>query len=146
MKRAWKTRLVGLLVLLAATTTGVVAYGWEKDADFRASVHDHVFSRVVARGDGSCSVHFKLSFQAPSSAYSAPEPGRNYYRFRAKVDLSERHTVLSPQFANNKPGRRMYQWYHDTSSDGCWGKELHKVFNVDVEGCRNRNCRVRPFE
>ena len=145
--QVWLKRLLSVSVLIQAGAFAFVANGWEKEGRINASVHDHVFHKMVIEqlGDG-CVVNFRLSFRAPSAGYSDPEKGRNYYRFKARVKLSEGETVYSPQFANNKPGNRAYWWSEDTTEAGCWGKKLHKLYNVDVEGCRNRNCRVRPFE
>ncbi|MBN2193376.1 MAG: hypothetical protein JW751_11220 [Polyangiaceae bacterium] len=111
------------------------------------SIHDHKFDRIETKrvGDG-CEVEYVLHFGAPAARYTDPAPVRNYYRFKARVSLSEGHRSFSPQFANRVPGRRVYRWKHDTTAEGCWAQKPHKVFYVDVEGCRNRNCKVEPFK
>jgi hypothetical protein len=145
--RDWSQRLIGLAALAGVTATSIAAYGWKMEGKINASIHDHAFYKVKMEqpGDG-CVVNFKLTFYAPSNGYQDPAKGRNYYRFKARVELSEGKTVFSPQFANDAPGRRSYRWSTDTTEEGCWAEKPHKLYNVDVEGCRNRNCRVKPFE
>jgi hypothetical protein len=143
----WTKLLVGIAAVTGLSTIALVASGWEKEGKINASIHDHLFHKAVIKQEGSgCVVSFKLSFLAPKAGYQAAERGRNYYRFKARVKLSEGKTVFSPQFANNAPGNRAYTWFTDTTGEGCWAEKEHKLYNVDVEGCRNRNCRVRPFE
>jgi hypothetical protein len=145
--QTWSKRLIGLAALFGVTVTAVAAYGWKMEGKINAKIHEHAFYKATMEQPGSgCVLNFKLTFYAPSTGYQAPEKGRNYYRFKARVELSEGKTVFSPQFANDAPGNRAFRWSTDTTGEGCWAQKPHKLYNVDVEGCRNRNCRVRPFE
>lgn len=145
--KVWSKRLVGLCVVVGSSTLAVTANGWEKEAEFRTSVHDHAFNKLAVTQAGSgCVVNYSIWFNAPYGGYEDPAKGRNYYRFKVRVTLSEGKTSFSPEFANRAPGKRVYKWSHDTTGEGCWGEQLHKVFNVDIEGCRNRNCQIEPFK
>ena len=145
--QTWSTRLTAIAALVGLSTIAVVANGWETDTKFNATVHDHSFHTLVMQRKGdSCVVDFKLSFRAPKERYQAADKGRNYYRFKARILLSERRLSFSRPFANDAPGNRAFHWSVDTTGDGCWAEKPHKIFNVDVEGCRNRNCRIRPFD
>lgn len=135
-----------LALIAMATTFAWVTHAWQLEAPFNTSVHEHGFHRLaVARVGDSCQIDFRLSFDAPRSGYASAEVGRNYYRFRARAMLTGGRKVLSPEFGNRAPGKRVYRWRHDTSDEGCWAADPQKVFAVDIEGCRNRNCRIAPF-
>ncbi len=145
--KIWTQRLTRVAAVIGISAMAVTAYAWEKEAKINASVHNHSFHRVVMeQPGGGCVLHFKLSFRAPSEGYQDAAKGRNYYRFKARVELSEGKTVFSPQFANDASGNRVYRWSTDTTGEGCWAAQPPKLYNVDVEGCRNRNCKVRPFQ
>ena len=144
--QTWNKRLTAVAALVGLSTIAVVANGWEAEAKFNTSVHDHTFHKLVMQQKGdSCVVDFKLSFRAPAARYQAPDAILNYYRFKAQVLLSEGKTLYSRPFANDAPGNRVFRWSVDTTGDGCWAQKPHKIYNLDVEGCRNRNCRIRPF-
>ncbi len=146
MGSRWRT-VLGLGTLAAGITTAAIAYGWEIDQAISTSIHHHTFDRVELErpGDG-CKLDVALHFSAPSSGYQDSAPVRNFYRFKARVSLSERHRIYSREFFNRVPGRRVYRWQHDTTAEGCWAATPAKVYFVDVEGCRVRNCTVEPFK
>lgn len=135
------------VTLAVATTIAIVAQGWEQDQAISTSIHAHPFDRIVIEAkDDSCVIAYRLYFLAPDGGYAHADAGRNYYRFKARVSFSDGKRSFSPEFSNRAPGKRMYRWQHDTTAEGCWGAKAHRVAYVDVEGCRNRNCKVQPFE
>lgn len=145
MTRGSLKALFGLGFVAAMTAAAWEAYAWRVDAELSASIHDHRFHKVTVQGTGTCNAEVAVYFQAPAGGYNHAEKGRNFYQFRAKVELSEQRVVLSPTFSNDQPGQRRFRFTHDTSSEGCWAKQAPKIFHLDVEGCRNRNCKVEPF-
>ncbi len=146
MGSRWRTTL-GLGALAAGLTTAAIARGWEVDQAINTSIHAHSFDRIeMERLGESCKLGFVLHFSAPSSGYQDPAPVRNLYRFKARVSLNDRRRVYSGEFVNRAPGRRVYRWQHDTTAEGCWAAQPAKIYYVDVEGCRVKNCTVEPFK
>lgn len=129
----------GLIVALGALAP-TDAFGWMQSTIFRASVHHHEFDKIAIENDG-CKLNVTLWFTAPEDRYSDPNPVRNQFRFDARVKLDDRE-FRTGVFRNEAPGRRRFHTVIDTTADGCWAKNEHKVRDVDVNGCRNRNCRV----
>jgi hypothetical protein len=130
------TALAGLAALYPAT-----AHGWSEKSGISATVNKHEFDQIEIESEG-CSVRVALYFTAPEAGYSDKKNTvRNYYRFRARIDLAGR-SFKSGIFSNDKTGRRRIRYVHDTSSEGCWAKQTQKLRGVHVEGCRNRNCKV----
>jgi hypothetical protein len=124
-------------VLLAGT-----ALAWTRQAEFEARVHKHVFTKIALE-TSDCQVRYRLEFVAPTEAY--PKTGEGVYRFHARIKLSEGRALLTPTFVNRSPGKRTYGGVLDTSAEGCWAKEEHKLFGVDVEGCRGKTCKPEAF-
>lgn len=108
-------------------------------------VHEHVFDRVHVESKG-CAVTAKLHFSAPEAGYRSGTRERDYHRFRARIRLTEGRTLESPVFGNPKPGRRLYTFTYDTTAEGCWAEQQHKLQGVDVEACRGRRCVPKTFE
>jgi hypothetical protein len=127
-----------LVLALAPAAAGA----WEKKAELEVQVHDHAFSKVSATSVGECALELSVHFGAPAERYGA---GKGHYKFRARVELSGGKRVTSPVFMNRAPGRRVYRFTFDTTGEGCWAKQEHKIFDLDVEGCRGRGCKVEPF-
>jgi hypothetical protein len=132
-------KLLGLVFL--ATVLGA----WKMDVPYEATVHDHLFDRVVLSADG-CELNVQLYFTAPKQRYEAPVAARNYYRFRGRLEFHEHAPVLTRVFGNRAPGRRVYRTTLDTSQDGCFAKTKPKLRGIDVEGCRGRKCTPKPFD
>ena len=122
-----------------------LALAWKQEAQFGATVHDHKFHRVVVESSG-CNLDYALYFSAPAGAYSSGSPERDYYRYRARINLKGGKVALSPVFGNRAAGERVYRRSYDTTADGCWGKEQQKVSGVDVEACRGKSCTPPPFQ
>lgn len=133
------TAVVGALLALPA-----VAWAWSQSALINVKVHDHLYDRVAIEAN-ECTVTAKLHFSAPEAGYSSGTRERDYYRFKARIRLTEERAVVSPVFGNPKAGRRVYTFSYDTSGEGCWAKEPHKLQGVDVEACRGRRCEPDPF-
>lgn len=128
----------------AAWLTASVAFAWKQDAPLDVAVHHHQFNEIRVTTDG-CTIQTILYFDAPEEGYSSRSRNRNHFRFRAKIELSDKKEILSPIFANKAAGKRMYRFKHDTTSNGCWAQEPHKVFRVDVDGCRSQACQIDAF-
>jgi hypothetical protein len=120
------------------------AHGWTQKLMISATVHGHAFDKIEITNQ-DCALEVKLGFDAPPAAYEGKSAVRNYYRFRARVELAD-HVVRSGVFSNDRPGRRSIRYIHDTSGEGCWAKQVQKLRLVHIEGCRNRNCRVPVLE
>lgn len=119
-----------------------VAGAWKRQAEIGARVHGHAFHHVSVETD-ECRVRVRLDFNAPPEAY--PKSGRGYYRFKARIKLTEGRAVVTPVFGNGAPGQRSYTATWDSSAEGCWAKEEHKLIGVDVEGCRGKTCTPQDF-
>lgn len=138
------------LLLSLLTTAGVAlgsadARGWEKDAELGVKVHHHEFYRVQVESVGECGLQIRIHFNAPIEQYADPVKMRNLYRFKARLELSDDKRVDSKVWYNDRPGKRAFSFQFDTAPDGCWAKSAHKVYNLDVEGCRGSLCQVKPF-
>jgi hypothetical protein len=120
------------------------AHGWTHKLMISATVHGHAFDKIELTNQ-DCALEVKLGFDAPPAAYGEKSAVRNYYRFRARVEL-EGHVVRTGVFSNDRPGRRSIRYLHDTRSEGCWAKQAQKLRRIHVEGCRNRNCKVPVLE
>ncbi|NLE87629.1 MAG: hypothetical protein GX607_14670 [Myxococcales bacterium] len=138
-------RLAAALVGGALLTAPVLAWAWGQSALINVKVHDHTFDRVSIES-AECTVHAKLHFAAPASGYDSGARERNYHRFKARIRLTNDQAIVSPIFGNPRPGRRMYTFSYDTSAEGCWAKEEHKLKGVDIEACRGRRCEPEPFK
>ena len=130
----------GAVVLLAVG----VALAWTQRAPIDVTVHKHHFHKIKAATEG-CVVKTALYFVAPQEGYKSRARNRNHFRFRARIQLSEERELVSPVFFNRAPGRRVYRFEHDTSGDGCWAEKEHKIYRVDVDGCRSRACQIQAF-
>lgn len=126
-------------------SAALLAGAWEAKAPFSATINGHKFSELRATSS-DCTLKVRLRFTAPKDKYTSGAPRRNYYRFKARLELSDNITVDSPVFGNRAAGRRVYTFQHDSTGQRCWAKQEHKVRNVDIEGCRGRGCRVEPFD
>jgi len=131
--------------VLACLLLPAAALAWNQEALFGATVHGHRFEGVLIEG-ADCTLKVRLSFQAPAEGYKAESPGRNHYRFIGRLKLDGGRTVLTHYFYNDTPGARVYNDVRDTSAEGCWAKERHKLQGIDVEGCRGKGCRPEPFK
>jgi hypothetical protein len=145
MKRRLSKLLVGTIALGAVGTFALLAHAWVVKAPFDATINEHHFYEMKVWND-ECKLKVRLRFTAPKDGYQATYSKRNYYRFKSRLEMSDNITVDSPVFGNRKPGRRVYSFTKDTTAGGCWAKRELKVFDVDIEGCRGRKCRVHPFE
>jgi hypothetical protein len=121
-----------------------LAFAWKQEAQFGATVHEHKFKRVVVESS-DCNLEYALYFSAPAAGYSSGSPDRDYYRYRARINLKGGKIVLSPVFGNRAAGERVYRRSYDTTADGCWAKEQQKVTGVDVEACRGKGCTPPPI-
>ncbi len=138
-------RLLRTALTLSLLALSGAALAWSGKAPFTAMVHDHEYHDVALENDG-CKVRYRLYFNAPDSRYEAKNGARDYYRFKARIELHGDKNVISPVFGNAAPGERVYAATFDTTSEGCWAKEAQKLAGVDVEGCRGRNCTPKPFQ
>jgi hypothetical protein len=137
-----RSALLGLLFVLAPAD----ALSWSQRVQIAARVHNHVFDDVSIESSG-CTLNLALYFTAPEGGYRDPNAAvRNHYRFDARVSLSEGRKFHTGVFQNTQPGRRRFRHAHDTASEGCWAKQELKLRAVDIEGCRNRRCKVPSFK
>jgi hypothetical protein len=146
MTRKSSSLALGSLLALAVSATVLTAWAWTEKGPFSATIHGHEFKGAEVQGADDCSVSVKIKFVAPPDKYHHGKSSLNYYRFRARVRLAEGKQILSKVFGNGAPGTRQYEFSYDTGPEGCWGKQPHKILNVDVEGCNARGCRVKAFE
>jgi hypothetical protein len=134
-----------VLSTLALPGAALAASKWWHQVPLNVDVHEHAFHKATAN-DVDCVVRYRLYFVAPPKQYGDDRNEvRNHYRMRAQVKLGN-HVVLSPEFINSAPGRRVYAFSQDTSAEGCWAKEKQKLWQVNVHACRGSRCRVKPFE
>ena len=131
-------------VATATLLTVGVAFAWKRDAPLDVTVHHHHFNEIRVTTNG-CTVTTRLFFDAPKDGYTSRARNRNHFRFRSRIQLSDKKEIVSPIFANKAPGRRMFRFEQDTTADGCWAKEDHKIYRVDVDGCRSRACQIEAF-
>ena len=135
------TSRCGFIVLLALVPLfPATAHGWSEKIGISARVHGHEFDQIEVTSEG-CSVKVALYFSAPQAAYADKKEIRNHYRFRARVDFTDR-SFKTGVFGNDQSGRRRIRYVHDTSGEGCWAKQTQKLRGVHVDGCRNKNCTV----
>ena len=138
-------RLLVASVVLGTPLAATVALAWTEEAPIDVTVHSHNFHDVKVSADG-CTARVSLWFNAPREGYSSRYAHQNHFRFRARVGLSDNELLVSPVFSNRGAGERVYSFDHDTTAEGCWAKTLHKVFRVDVDGCRSRACEIPAFK
>lgn len=136
---------LGSLVAAALLGLPALAWAWSQSALINVKVHDHTFDRVSLESS-ECSVTARLHFAAPEEGYASGQPHRDYHRFKARIRLTNDKSLASPVFGNPKAGRRLYTFTYDTTAEGCWAKEQHKLQGVDVEACRGRRCEPEPFK
>ncbi len=146
MPRVSSSLVQGSLLALAVSTGALSAWAWTEKGPFSATIHGHEFQSAEVEGGNDCSLSVKIRFVAPPDKYKHAKQSLNYYRFRARVKLSEGKQAISKIFGNGSPGTRQYQFTYDTGPEGCWSKQPHKIFDVDVEGCNARGCRVKAFK
>jgi hypothetical protein len=91
-------------------------------------------------------VRVRLHFDAPFERYKSEDPSKNFYRFRAQLKLSDGRTFLSEPFNNETGGLRVMAFTHDSTEDGCWAKEPHKLRKLEVNACRGKDCGLEPFK
>ncbi len=133
-----------LTTALTALALSVSAGAWEASSAFRATIHDHVFHHMAVQTHG-CSIETTVRFEAPEQAYRSQFPVRNHYRFKARVRFDSGKRVISPIFYSNAPAKRRYVFRYDTSAEGCWAKTRQRLVDINVEGCRGKDCRVAAF-
>jgi hypothetical protein len=122
-----------------------VAFAWSQQANFETRIHGHEFYRVSIETD-QCQVKMRVLFTAPEVGYKNEVPAKNFYRFHARLQLDEARTVVTRIFSNSAAGTRGYNYILDTTADGCWAKQEHKIRGVDIEGCRGSGCTPEPFK
>ncbi len=132
------------LVAAASLLISGGVWAWQVETPFRATVHGHVFDKVVL-SDSSCTFNARLYFDAPPKAYAERSKVRNHYRFRARLRLANGQTIVSGLFFSPGPTRRAYTVRVDTANEGCWAKYEQRLVDIDVEGCRGERCHVEPF-
>lgn len=135
-------RVLVLSTLLGVLASPALALAWRREATLGVRVHSHLFYRVLLESS-DCRVTYKLHFSAPKGAYS--HPGRERYRFHVRVQLDNGRSLRSPVFSNRAPGERVYAQSYDTTAEGCWAKLEHKLFGIDVQGCRGQSCQPESF-
>lgn len=135
---------------VAAMTAAVfivpaVAFAWSQQADFETHIHGHEFYRVSVESN-QCQLKVRVLFTAPEAGYKNEFPAKNFYRFHVRLRLDEERNVVTRIFSNSAPGTRGYSYVDDTTADGCWAKQEHKIRGVDIEGCRGTGCTPEPFK
>jgi hypothetical protein len=133
--------LAAVCLLLAAPARA--ASTWWDEASLRTQVHEHAFHRVTANAIG-CLVRARLYFSAPEAAYQGGSSERNHYRFRARVQLSDR-SFDTEVFGNGVAGARVFAFSQDTATEGCWAEKQHSLRQVTVHACRGQGCIPEPF-
>lgn len=129
-------------LVLAMTTLSGLALAWKRQASIDVGVHAHRFTKVLVENT-ECTLRYRLDFSAPPEAYAKT---KHPHRFRARLKLEDGRFVTSPVFDNRTPGDRAYTQTYDTSAEGCWASREHKLFGVDVEGCRGQGCTPDAFD
>lgn len=138
-------RLLGALLGTGALLGATAALAWTREAPIDVTVHSHEFHTVNVSTD-NCTIRVSLWFKAPKAGYSSQYASQNHFRFRARVGMSENKEFASRVFFNRGAGERVYRFEHDTTAEGCWAKTDHKVYRVDVDGCRSRACQIPAFK
>ncbi len=137
-------------IRIAAATAALlslpaVAFAWIEHANFETHIHGHEFYRVSV-DTNQCELKMRVLFTAPETAYKNEFPAKNFYRFHARLKLDGEREVVTRVFSNSAPGTRGYNYVLDTTADGCWAKQEHKIRGVDIEGCRGTGCSPDPFK
>jgi hypothetical protein len=122
-----------------------VAFAWGQQADFETHIHGHEFYRVSVESN-QCELKMRVLFTAPEARYKNEFPAKNFYRFHVRLRLEEERNVVTRMFSNSAPGTRGYNYVLDTTAEGCWAKQEHKIRGVDIEGCRGAGCTPEPFK
>ena len=131
---------IGSLILVPA-----VALAWRQQANFETQIHGHEFYRVSVEAN-QCELKLRVLFTAPETGYRHEVAAKNFYRFRARLQLAQGRNVVTRIFSNSAPGTRGYSYVFDTATDGCWAKLEHEIRGVDIEGCRGSGCTPEAFE
>jgi hypothetical protein len=122
-----------------------VAFAWGQQANFETRIHGHEFYRVRVETN-QCELRMRVLFTAPEANYRHEVAAKNFYRFRARLQLAHGREVVTRIFSNSAPGTRGYNYVLDTAADGCWVKQEHEIRGVDIEGCRGSGCTPEPFK
>jgi hypothetical protein len=122
-----------------------VAFAWSQQANIETRVHGHEFYRVSVETN-QCELRLRVLFSAPAAGYEHEAPARNFYRFRARLQLDAGRDVVTRIFSNSAPGTRGYTYVLDTAAQGCWAEQKHPIRGVDIEGCRGAGCTPEPFK
>jgi len=122
-----------------------VAFAWGQQAEFETHIHGHEFYRVSVESN-QCELKMRVLFTAPEAGYKNEFPAKNFYRFHVRLRLDEERNVVTRIFSNSAPGTRGYNYVLDTTAEGCWSKQEHKIRGVDIEGCRGTGCTPEPFK
>jgi hypothetical protein len=140
--RNWTAALTAAAVLLAP----VGALAWSQKASFETRIHGHEFTQVTLERSGECTLAVRVFFTAPEAGYQNESPARNVYRFHVRTKLAGDHAAVTRVFNNKVAGARAYSYVQDTSAEGCWAKDEHKIQGIDVEGCRGIGCTPDAFK
>jgi hypothetical protein len=138
-----KRRIVAMTAALVLVPAA--AFGWTQHANVETHVHGHEFYRVGVETN-QCALTVRALFVAPDAAYHNEFPAKNFYRFHVRLKLDGERNVVTRVFSNSAPGTRGYSYVLDTTADGCWAKQEHKIQGVDIEGCRGVGCAPDPFK
>lgn len=133
--------VIGAGLLAAGAQAEPKSEKWTKTVPMRTTVHEHAFHKLQVRGAG-CKAVFSLHFEAPAEGYATNNDSANFYRFKARIELSDGAEIVTRRFVNRTAGRRKYTAAVDTTSAGCWSKTSHAIQRVEVVGCRGKNCQV----
>jgi hypothetical protein len=129
----------------ALVSMPAVALAWSQQANFETHIHGHEFYRISVETN-QCKLKMRVLFTAPEAGYKNEFSAKNSYRFHARLKLDDERNVVTRIFSNSAPGTRGYDYVFDTSADGCWASQEHKIRGVDIEGCRGTGCTPDPFK
>ena len=138
-------RRLTLAVLVAVSGASGAALAWSQGADISVTVHGHSFHRVEVDAT-DCTLNYRIFFNAPADAYAAAAKTRNVYLFRSRIDFADGKSAVVPIFGNRGAGERVYDNHFDSTADGCWAKDKHKLSALKVEACRGDGCTVENFK
>jgi hypothetical protein len=124
----------------------VAALAWSQKASFETRIHGHEFTQVTLERSGECALAVRVFFTAPEAGYQNESPPRNVYRFHVRTKLAGDRAAVTRVFNNKVAGARAYSYVQDTSAEGCWAKDEHKIQGIDVEGCRGAGCTPDAFK
>lgn len=137
-------KLIAIVVVGVWPALAVADAPWSHEISPTVAVNGHTFHRVKVDATG-CTAHFQLFFKAPEEMYADKKNlVRNFYRFLGRVRIGD-HQVDSGSFVNRAPGERVYSFDFDSTTQGCWTKQLTKLWKLDVNGCRDQRCVVEPL-